>query len=151
MDEINFNDYHSSMYTFYFISRRLLTGFGLVVFSESPLFQCNSLLVFSTINFIYLVNCRPFLSAKLNRIEIFNELTIIFCSHMYNIFLRGEGTIGFISTVGWVFIGAAAFNILGNFSIVIFESISDSGGKFVQWRTDKLKKKVIKERSENRE
>ena len=38
MEGVNPNKYHSSMYTVYFLFRRLLTGFGLVVFVDYPFF-----------------------------------------------------------------------------------------------------------------
>ena len=38
MEGVGPRDYHSSMYTVYFLIRRLLTGFGLVVFVEYPFF-----------------------------------------------------------------------------------------------------------------
>ena len=50
----------------------------------------------------------------------------MFCAHMYNIFLRGEGTIEFINGVGWTFITASALNILMNMSIVVFETIKEA-------------------------
>ena len=151
MEGVNPHNFNASMYTFYFLLRRLMTGVGLVVFVEYPFFQCASLLVFSTVNFIYIVNIRPLEDTKQNRIEKFNELTIMFCSHMYNIFLRGEGTIPFINGVGWTFMGAAVFNILGNLAVVVVESISDAGQKYVDWKFGKYKQQVRGDRKETRE
>ena len=143
MEGVNPHNFNASMYTIYFLLRRFLTGAGLVVFVEFPFFQCASLLTFSTINFIYIVNIRPLEDTKQNRIEKFNELTIMFCSHMYNIFLRGEGTIPFINGVGWTFMGAAMLNILGNLAVVVFETIADTGEKILIWRNNRVKKRVL--------
>lgn len=74
-----------------------------------------------------MVTERPLETKKDNYIEIFNELIIMFCSYIYNIFLRGEGTIEFINLIGWCFMGAAALNILGNMAIVIIETLWDAG------------------------
>jgi len=108
-------------------------------------------LLFSTINFIYLVSVKPLEDRKQNRIEYFNELTIMLCSHIYNIFLRGEGTIGFIGVVGWTFMGAAAINILGNMGVVLFETLNDAGGKIMEFKEQKNKEKLMETRKKNRE
>ena len=88
MEGVNPHNYNATMYTFYFVVRRLLTGVILVVFHEYPFFQCSSLLIFSTVNFIYIVSDKP-LEGKENRLEIFNEVCIIGCAHIFNIFVRG--------------------------------------------------------------
>lgn len=75
----------------------------------------------------------------------------MFCAHLYNIFLRGEGTLGFINGVGWTFMGASALNILINMAIVIFDTVIEAGEKYVQWKQHKRKLQVIRERRENRE
>ena len=76
---------------------------------------------------------------KQNRIEIFNEMTIMFCSHLYNIFLRGEGQIEFINYVGWSFIGASAFNILVNMAIVVIETLIDIGSNIYSFVKERKK------------
>ena len=53
LDEIKLDSYHSSMYNVYFMIRRLLTGFGLVILRYHPFFQCYFLMMFSMLNFIY--------------------------------------------------------------------------------------------------
>ena len=115
------------MYIVYFLIRRFLTGTLLIVFVEYPFFQCVLLLVMSTMNFIYIVSVKPLENTKQNRIEIFNELCIMVCAHLYNIFLRGEGSLQFLNGTGWTFMGTAAFNIIGNMGIVIMDSLSGFG------------------------
>lgn len=143
--------YHSAMYTVYFLVRRLMTGILLVLFVDYPFFQCAFLLVFSTINFIYVVTVRPLEDAKQNRIEVFNELSIMLCAHTYNIFLRGEGTIGFINGTGWMFMGTASFNILGNSAVVVLETIQDAASQWAHRKQEKQRLILINERRENRE
>jgi len=144
-------DYHSALYTVYFLVRRLMAGILLVLFVDYPFFQCAFLLVFSTINFIYVVTVSPLEDLKQNRIEVFNELSIMFCAHTYNIFLRGEGTISFINGTGWVFMGTASFNILGNTAIVVFETIQDAASKWTNIKQEQQRLILISERRENRE
>ena len=45
-------------------------------------------MVFSTTNFIYVSTVGPLETKKENRIEGFNEISILTCAHLYNIFLR---------------------------------------------------------------
>lgn len=95
-------------------------------------------MIFSTINFIYLSTVKPLESRLENRIELFNELTILSCAHLYNIFLRGAGPPIFIENTGWVFIGFASFNVIVNLLVVISQSLYNSGenclNKFKDWR-----------------
>ena len=101
------------------------------------------MLVFSTINFVYHVSVYPFDSKKQNIIELFNELNIMVCCHLYNIFLRGEGSIDFINTIGWVFMGLTGINIVGNLSVVLFETMIDSVQKVVDFRKSRNHEKII--------
>jgi len=48
---------------------------------------------------------------------------------LYNVFLRGEGNIGFINIIGWVFMGVSVFNIFTNLVFVLISSISNAGEK----------------------
>ena len=56
------------------------------------------------------------------------------CAHFYNIFLRGEGTVEFLDGTGWSFMGVASFNILGNMSILILDSIREGALNLVHKR-----------------
>lgn len=132
MTGVNPKNFHASMYTFYFLCRRFLTGLLLVVCVEFPMFQCAILLIFATSNFIYLTSVKPMASKKENAIELFNEFCIIICAHLYNIFLRGDGNITFVNSTGWAFIGVTGANILGNLSIVFVISIKDGCSSIVE-------------------
>ena len=151
MEGVNPHSYSASMYTFFFVLRRLFTGILLVVFHQYPFFQCSSLLVFSTVNFIYIVSEKPFEGTAQNRIEIFNEVCIMGCSHIFNIFLRGEGTISFINGTGWAFMATSISNILGNLANVIYSSFGDLSEWWVNRKRRQLMEKYIKERKENRD
>jgi hypothetical protein len=88
MEGVNPHNYHASMFTVYFLLRRLATGIVLIALTEYPIFQCSFLMVFSTTNFIYVSTVAPLETKKENRIEGFNEISILTCAHLYNIFLR---------------------------------------------------------------
>ena len=151
LEGVNPHNYHASMYTVYFLIRRFLTGFGLVVFVANPFFQCASLMVFTTVNLIYLINIQPLEDSKQNKIEILNEVTVMLSAHVFNIFLRGEGTDGFINNMGWVYIGISVFNILINLAIVLIDSIYETGSEYLEKRQQEKKLKFIQERRENRQ
>jgi hypothetical protein len=88
MEGVNPHNFHASMFTVYFLLRRLATGIILVALIDYPIFQCSFLMVFSTTNFIYVFTVSPLETKKENRIESFNEICILTCAHLYNIFLR---------------------------------------------------------------
>ena len=46
---------HQALYNIYFMSRRFITALVLIFLAPFPFFQCQFLLVMSTVNFIYLV------------------------------------------------------------------------------------------------
>ena len=79
---------------------------------------------FSVINFVYLYTVKPLETRKENLIELINEFCILECAYIYNIFVRGEGTLEFLDNMGWVFLGISAFNILCNLSFVILDTTS---------------------------
>lgn len=87
IQDLKVDDYHSSMYLIYFLIRRFLTAGILIFANRSPYFQCTFLMLSSTINFIYLSSSRPLSTRKENAIELFNELCILLCSHLFDVFL----------------------------------------------------------------
>ena len=88
---------------------------------------------------------------KENLIELFNELCVLGCSHLYNIFLRGEGGASFLGNIGWVYMGLSIFNILANLSIVLLETLVESFYNFVNNKRNKEIEKLVAERRLNRE
>ena len=79
----------------------------------------------STVNLIYLVVVKPLATKTENRIEIFNETIIMLCSHCVNIFLNIAISLEVRDLMGWVLMGLAIFNILGNLSIIVKNSLFD--------------------------
>jgi len=57
--DIKTNSWSSVMYNFYFMSRRFMTVMILIWMEDLPFFQMQFLLIFSLINFIYLVTTKP--------------------------------------------------------------------------------------------
>jgi len=140
MEEVNPYHLHASLFTVHFLVRRLITGMLLVLMVQYPFFQCVFLLLGSTANIIYLATWQPLVSKKENRMELFNEISILSCCHLFMIFIQDRGSAKFLGYVGWTFMGVASLNILGNLSVVVLASVFDCGGKY---RTRKLEKKKI--------
>lgn len=87
MEGVRKDEYYASMYTFNFMARRFLTA-GILIFGNDYAFsQVTLLMLFSTINFIYIVSTRPLDTAKENVIELFNEFSILLCGHLFSVFL----------------------------------------------------------------
>jgi hypothetical protein len=124
-NDIKTNAWSSVMYNFYFMSRRFMTVMVLVWMEDLPFFQMQFLLIFSTINFIYLVVTKPVEKSFNNKIEIFNEACILLCAHEINVLLDDSIPTNLKDTLGWVIMATAALNILVNLSIVIVNSIVD--------------------------
>ena len=56
----------SAMYNVIFMARRLITALVLVFMHDLPFFQCQLLLVMSTMNVIYMVSVRPIADKQQN-------------------------------------------------------------------------------------
>jgi len=83
------------------------------------------MLFLSLINLTYLISQQPFESQFANRIEIFNELTVLGISEMTTTLLNRSCTPLFKNEVGWVIIAIATFNIFINIAIVAVSSCTD--------------------------
>lgn len=79
----------------------------------------------SLANLMYLVSVMPFQTDFANRIEIFNELTVLMISEITTTFLDRVAPIPFKAEMGWCIIFMAAFNIFANIVIVAVSSIQD--------------------------
>jgi len=107
-------------YNVFFLSRRLLTALVLMFLKENPFFQCQFLLVFSTMNFIYMISEQPLSTPKENFIEIFNEFTIMISAHITSVFLNVAIPQEARDLMGWVLMGLSAVNIVVNLIIIVY-------------------------------
>jgi len=108
-------------YNIFFMVRRLATVLTLIFLRHLPFFQCQVLLLLSTVNFIYVYTVKP-LSPEENKIEVFNEFTIAICSHITNVFLNIAVSLETRDLLGWVLMGVALMNILVNLCVIAFSS-----------------------------
>ena len=124
IEGLKHNDLDFVLFNFYFILRRMVIVLILVWLDEYPFFQCTTMTVLSTINFIYMFSSRPLISRSENRIEIFNEGTILVCCHLMTLFLNIAIPQDLQMTLGWIMIGVILVNILVNITVVGSQTIN---------------------------
>ena len=76
-------------------------------------------------NVIYMVSVKPIADKQQNRIETFNEFTIMLCCHCVNCFLNLDIPIETRDIIGWALMAFASFNIAVNICIIICTTILD--------------------------
>jgi len=116
--------YDCVMYNFYFVMRRLASAFVLVFLDAYPFFQCSAMMIFSTLNFIYVASVFPLYNPAENKSELLNELAILLCCHVMTLFLNVAIPPSLNSTLGWVIIGVIASNIFANLCIVGYQTLN---------------------------
>jgi len=72
----------TSLYNIFFLARRFGTVIVLVFFEFWPFMQCVMLVVLSSVNFGYLAISKPMRKKMSNRVELFNEFSILAFSHL---------------------------------------------------------------------
>jgi hypothetical protein len=86
------------------------------------------------------VDTLPLKSLKENLVEIFNETCIYFCCNIMTVFLNVAMPTSLRDQLGWVLMGIATLNIVGNLALTCLISLRDM-------RTEKKNKKY-EERAE---
>ena len=115
---------NQALFNIIFMARRFL-NVAVLVFVDWSFAQCQLLMIFSTASFIYRFTARPYKSQFQNRVELFNELTILLCSHICNQFLDIAIHLDTRDILGWVLIGLAVFNILVNLALIGLRVVMD--------------------------
>ena len=130
--EGNTTDLASSLYTMLFLYRRLCSATILVFLEKWPIFQCMSLMVFSSLYMLYLVSTKPLGSKSENIIELFNEGCIVTVSHLMNLCLNVAMPTNLSDAIGWCLIGVTTLNIVVNLSVVARSSVVEALNAFRQ-------------------
>ena len=81
-----------------------------------------------------------------NWIESFNELSILLCAQLMNIFLQQAAPPWFMALIGWTFMGVSLFNILGNVVVIVFNNIYGVGASLKKTREVRERKRIVKKR-----
>jgi hypothetical protein len=115
-----------ALYNIYFLARRFISVIILVFGGFWPYMQCVFLIVLSLMNCAYLISNTPMMTPKLNRIEIFNEMTILICANIMVLFLNIAMPFDLKDILGWTLMGCASFNIVVNLTITCYDSIKQA-------------------------
>lgn len=112
-----------ALYQVFFMSRRFLSVMVLVFMTDWPFFQCSFLMIFSTINLVYLIAHLPLLTNFENILNFINELSIVIFSHMMTNLLNPNIPESLFDSLGKGLISVVAINILINFIAIASQSI----------------------------
>jgi hypothetical protein len=83
-------------------------------------------LVLSWLNLAYLIGHKPFVSTLTNRVELFNE-ACVYASLLSTTTLTNPAVdLDFRNDIGWILIGIAVLNIVGNIAVVFFVTSTDA-------------------------
>lgn len=107
-----------------FLLRRYLFALSLVFLEGWPILQANLLFLQSLVSITYLIYTRPFENSTVNKLEIFNELTILAVT--YPVFIYADPTdenMEAYYNVGWFIILAVVLNSIVNMVFVFAEAI----------------------------
>lgn len=111
-------------YTLFYLLRRFLTALVLVVLETTPFFQCAILLELSMINLSYILSTKPLINRSENNVELVNEGTIYLSALLLTNFLNEATPVNLASVLGWILIAIIGLNILFNFGLVAFSTVS---------------------------
>lgn len=142
--------YATSIFNIFFMGRRFFIVIILIFFTGSVFFQNFFLILFSALNLAYLVRYKPMETNKENYIEIFNEATILVCSHLNSVFINKGLKLGFQTKMGWLLIVTVSTNMIINISIVIFESAIEIKDILMDKYTSRVQEKMNEARIKNR-
>ena len=111
----------------------------LVLLDDLAWLQGLLIMINSTVFMIFTVASKPYKSNNTQKLEVFNEGIIVFCSHInVNYFAQANGKMeeklnDLKDAIGWLLIGLILFNIGFNILLVGISSIKDIFATFKRW------------------
>ena len=124
LEENKFDTKLRALYQIFFMGRRFLTALILTLMSDWPFFQCTIMMIFSTINLIYLYVVQPMQTRTENRLAVFNELCITIFSHFMTNMLNIAIPQNLFESLGVGLIAVVSFNIGVNLIAIGSQSIN---------------------------
>lgn len=112
---------------FVFLLRRIALVAAFYLLGDYPCLQIFVFLYTSMASLIFVGWVRPYKNENTNRLEMFNEETIFFCSFICLLMEATRGILGpdFRFKLGWVFIGAISVNMFVNLVAIICQIVDD--------------------------
>ncbi len=74
---------------------------------------------------MYLISVKPFKEPRLNKMEIFNEITVLACAWHFPLFSDFIIDVNIRYMAGWSIIMISCINLIINIGIVTYLSLSD--------------------------
>mmetsp|Transcript_30184 Transcript_30184/g.46149 ORF Transcript_30184/g.46149 Transcript_30184/m.46149 type:complete len:212 (-) Transcript_30184:2792-3427(-) len=106
--------------------RRIIMIFILVEFCQAPAFQTKLFILLSLLTVSVHFHVRPYRDRVRGRIEVMNEVSVLFSAHLHHSFLfsigNNEATLQYKNIAGWVVIGNVVFHILMNVGRVVLST-----------------------------
>ena len=109
-----------------FLIRRFVFAVSITYFgsANSPLLQIYVQVGSSLLMFFYISTVLPYTDTLLNVVDIVNELTLLALSYFMFLFTDFVPDPAFRFTLGWVFSGIIAFNLLFNWLVLFSRMLS---------------------------
>lgn len=120
-DNLRTGSLGQSLFNVFFLLRRVITVLILVLITW-PYAQAQLLMITSTVSLIYLCTNLPFKAALHNRLEVFNEASILLCSYIISALLDIDIHIDSRNKLGWVAMGIALTCLIVNVAFISKES-----------------------------
>jgi hypothetical protein len=135
----------------YFLARRYVYAANCVLFSGSPIVQIFVQFFCCLLMLLYLADVRPLNSPFLNRMEIFNEVTLLCCSYFLFAFTDFVAEAGTRYMLGWGFIGLIGMNVMVNLGALFYSMFVNVRAllrphiykwRLKKWEAGKLKRQL---------
>ncbi len=103
--------------------RRALYAAVLVMWANYPIFQIMALTMMSIVMLIYIMLVKPYDDRRLNRMEVFNELTVLMCAWHLLLFTDMITDTDVKWMAGWSMVLITGFNLIFNIGLVLTLSL----------------------------
>jgi hypothetical protein len=117
--EIKTDSKSALLYNVIYTSRRLLFVIIITAFEEAWVIQILLMIIHSSLIIIYLIYVKPYEAPILNKVEIFNEISICLASYHLIFFTDFTPDPQFQLNMGWSLIGITTLNIGVNMLVMI--------------------------------
>ena len=113
-EEIRFEHKLALLFNLLFLLRRVVFILTVTLLVDYPVLQLQVFMLMSLLMLIYLVHVKPFTEQSCNRLECFNELTILAVGTCLPMFTDIDRPSGVSTVYGWLVLGIIVLNFLVN-------------------------------------
>lgn len=139
----------------YFLARRYVYAANCALFTGSPILQIFTQFFCCLLMLLYLVDVRPLNSPFLNKMELFNEVTLLACSYFLFAFTDFVGDATLRYSLGWGFISLIGLNVAVNLGALFYSMFLNIRALLrpliYRWRLKKWQVAQLKRKEEQAE